>query len=179
MGISSQKEKIKASDLGKVLLVFVDVFNSQNYEQIKDTIDNIQKESCLPISQLLFEYCCLIIFTVDFAVYQELGNTDKKNEILDSFYESIEAWSKENASRYPHMYDEIQLRLSDYTSSLKNAASDIVDKLGPGWLLGKVFAKYCKIENDPAKTKIAMIGGTIFTEYLLTIINMLCSYRLV
>jgi hypothetical protein len=97
MGIFSRKETIKASDLGKSLLVFIDVFNKQNYDSIKSTIDEIQKESSLNISQILFEYCCLKIFTVDFAVYQVLGNTDKKQEILDSFYKGIEEWCDENA----------------------------------------------------------------------------------
>ncbi len=59
MGIFSRKEKIKASDLGKTLLVFVDVFNKQDYESIKSTIEEIQKESSLNFSQILFEYCCL------------------------------------------------------------------------------------------------------------------------
>ena len=178
MGIFSRKEKIKGSDLGKTLLVFVDVFSKQDYESIKSTIEEIQKESSLNFSQILFEYCCLKIFTVDFAVYQTFGNTDKKLEILGSFYEGIEEWCNENASHFPNMYDEIKLRLLDYTVSLKDEA-DNVKNLGPGWPIGKVFAKYCRIEKDPAKTKIAMIGGVIFSGYLSTVMKNVDSFHIV
>lgn len=178
MGIFSRKETIKASDFGKSLLVFIDVFNKQNYESIKSTLNEIQKESSLNVSQIFFEYCCLKIFTVDFAVYQVLGNTDKKLEILGSFYEGIEEWCNENASRFPNMNDEIKLRLLDYTVSLKDEA-DNVKNLGPGWPIGKVFSKYCRIEKDPAKTKIAMIGGAIFSGYLSTVMKNIDSFRII
>jgi len=164
--------------LGKVLLAFIDVFNIKNYESIKSTIEKIQEESSLNIDQILFEYCCLKIFTVDFAVHQALGKTNKKSEILDSFYEGIEEWCNENALRFPYMYNEIKLRLLDYTLSLKDEA-DIVKDLGPGWPVGKVFAKYCKIEKDPAKTKIAMIGGVVFSGFLLAVIKSVDSFQII
>jgi hypothetical protein len=178
MGIFLRKEKIKASDLGKALLVFVDVFDRQNYESIRSTIEEIQKESSLNSSQILFEYCCLKIFTIDFAAFQVLGNTDKKSKILDSFYEGTEEWCNENPSRFPHMYDEIKLRLLDYTISLKDE-TEVVKDLGPGWPVGKVFAKYCRVEKNPAKTKIAMIGATVFSQYLLTVMKSIDSFQIV
>jgi hypothetical protein len=178
MGIFPRKEKIKASDLGRSFLVFADVFSNQNCESIKDLIEKIQKESSLSISQILFEYCCLKIFTVDFAVFQVLGNTDKKSEILDSFYEGIKEWCNENANLFPHMYDEIKLRLLDYTMSLKNESDNVV-KLGPGWPVGKVFARYCRMKKDLAEIKIAMISTVSFSGHLKTYIELINSYKIV
>jgi len=178
MGIFSRKKTIKASDLGKSLLVFIDVFNKQNYESIKSIIDEIQKESSLNISQILFEYSCLKIFAVDFAVHQVLGNTNKKSEISDIFYEGIGEWCDENVSHFPHMYDEIKSRLLDYTVSLKNESDNVV-KLGPGWPVGKVFARYCRITKDLSETKIAMLGAVSFSGYLKTYVELINSYKIV
>jgi hypothetical protein len=77
------------------------------------------------------------------------------------------------------MYDEIKLRLLDYTMSLKNESdSDNVAKLGPGWPVGKVFSKYCRIKKDLAETKISMIGTVSFSGYLKTYIELINSYKI-
>jgi hypothetical protein len=176
MGLFSKKHKLSAYEAGKALLLYLEP--SKSGEDIYNTAKKqLQKIKDLDASQIFFELYCLKIFVVDFMTHNVFGNGDKKNKILDSFYEGIQEFCDQNN---PQWFDEIKKRMTDYTIATMNynspGTANDAKKLGPAYFVGKAFSN-CFI--DEGDIEIAYIGATYFTGCCISLKKILNSVKIV
>ena len=176
MGLFSKKHKLSAYEAGKALLLYLEP--SKSGEDIYNTAKKqLQEINDLDTHQISFELYCLKIFVVDYMTHNIFGNGDKKNKVLDSFYEGIQEFCEQND---PQWFDEIKKRMTDYSTAIMTYYNDVdandAKKLGPAYFVGNAFSNCLVNEGD---VEIAYIGATCFTGCCISLKEILNSVKII
>lgn len=111
---------------------------------------------------VLDEAVYLKIFTIDYVVHIEFGNTPEKNTILDEFYDLVETGMKDFGN-----YPVLMKRLPVYEAAARERKENVVHNMG------LAFAKCCGKKS----LIVAYEGGVIFALFFKMISDLVRKWR--
>jgi hypothetical protein len=112
--------------------------------------------------RVLNEAIYLQIFTIDYVVFTEFGNTVEKKVILDEFFDLVEAGMKD-----PNNYRVLMERIPVYEAAVKKRSDNIVQNVG------LVFAKCCGKKD----IIVATDGGVLFALFFKMVSDLVRKWR--
>lgn len=149
------KKKVPAEVIAAGLFKFLEGFGQgqSGMEQVERIIADLSEPDK---ANVRLELKLLEVATIDYGVYDVLGNTPVKKAVLDAFYAFLRHESERFFGCSPSVIaPKIIDRLSEYAKALKTP-----HELGPFFMIVKTFSQFCSGKGD---ANLAFIGS-IFSQ---------------